>query len=101
MAKTCMIEKEKHRKQLAKQYKSKRAKLKAVIMNKETAMEDRFSAVMELAKLPRNSARVRQRNRCALTGRPRATYRKFNLCRIKLRELASNGQIPGMIKASW
>ncbi len=101
MAKTCMIEKEKHRRRLAKKNKSKRAKLKAIIMNKNTAMEDRFTAVMKLAKLPRNSAPVRQRNRCELTGRPRAYYRKFKLCRIKLRELASNGQIPGITKASW
>jgi small subunit ribosomal protein S14 len=101
MAKTCMIEKEKHRRRLAKRDRSKREKLKEIIMNKETVMEDRFSAVMKLAKLPRNGARVRQRNRCALTGRPRAVYRKFKLCRIKLRELASNGQIPGVIKASW
>src|ERR1700761_9843999 len=101
MAKTCMIEKDKRRRRLAKQYKSRRDALKATIMNKETPMEDRFTAVMKLAKMPRNSARVRQRNRCELTGRPRAYYRKFKLCRIKLRELASNGQIPGVIKASW
>ena len=101
MAKTCMIEKEKHRRKLAKQYRARREKLKAIVMNKETQMEDRFAAVMKLAKLPRNSARVRQRNRCALTGRPRGNYRKFRLSRIKLRELASMGQIPGVIKASW
>ena len=101
MAKTCMIEKEKHRKALNKQHRTKRTKLKEVIMDKETSMEDRFTAVMKLAKLPRNSAAVRQRLRCELTGRPRGNYRKFKLCRIKLRELASNGQIPGMIKSSW
>ena len=101
MAKTCMIEKEKHRKALNKKNSKKRAALKAVIMDKDTAMEDRFSAVMKLAKLPRNSSAVRQHNRCELTGRPRAVYRKFKLCRIKLRELASSGQIPGMIKSSW
>jgi len=101
MAKTCMIEKEKNRKALAKRYRGRREKLKAIIMNKETQMEDRFTAVMKLAKIPRNAARVRQRNRCLLTGRPRAVYRKFKLCRIKLRELASMGQIPGMTKASW
>ena len=101
MAKTCMIEKEKHRRALNKQYKERRKKLKATVMDKETSMEDRFTAVMTLAKLPRNSAAVRQRNRCELTGRPRAFYRKFKLCRIKLRELASSGQIPGMIKSSW
>ena len=101
MAKTCMIEKDKRRRRLAKQYKSRRDKLKATIMNKETPMEERFTAVMKLAKLPRNSSAVRQRNRCELTGRPRGVYRKFKLARIKLRELASSGQIPGVIKASW
>jgi len=101
MAKTCMIEKEKNRRRLAKRYRTRREKLKAIVMNKETQMEDRFTAVMKLAKMPRNSARVRQRNRCELTGRPRAVYRKFKLCRIKLRELASMGQIPGVTKASW
>src|ERR1700733_13003479 len=101
MAKTCMIEKDKRRRRLAKQYRARREKLKAIIMNKETPMEDRFTAVMKLAKIPRNSARVRQRNRCLLTGRPRGVYSKFKLCRIKIRELASNGQIPGVIKASW
>ena len=70
-------------------------------MNKETSMEDRFEAVMTLAKLPRNGAKIRQRNRCELTGRPRGNYRKFKLSRIKFRELASAGQIPGVIKSSW
>jgi small subunit ribosomal protein S14 len=101
MAKTCMIEKEKSRRALNKRLKEKRKTLKAIVMDKETTMEDRFTAVMKLAKMPRNSAAVRQRNRCELTGRPRGNYRKFKLCRIKLRELASNGQIPGMIKSSW
>lgn len=101
MAKTCMIEKEKHRRALNKKHRPQRTKLKAIIMDKETTMEDRFTAVMKLAKKPRNSAAGRQRNRCLLTGRPRAVYRKFKLCRIKLRELASAGQIPGMIKSSW
>lgn len=101
MAKTCMIEKDKRRHKLGEQYGKRRAALKAVIMDKETAMEDRFTAVMKLAKLPRNSAKVRERNRCELTGRPRGVYRKFKLCRIKLRDLASAGQIPGMTKSSW
>ncbi|MBV8061332.1 MAG: 30S ribosomal protein S14 [Alphaproteobacteria bacterium] len=101
MAKTCMIEKEKRRKRMAKQYDAKRTNLKKVIMDKETSMEDRFSAVMTLAKLPRNSAKNRQHNRCELTGRPRGVYRKFKLCRIKLRDLASAGQIPGVVKSSW
>jgi small subunit ribosomal protein S14 len=101
MAKTCMIEKDKRRRRMTKQFKSRRAALKATIMDKETAMEDRFNAMMTLAKLPRNSAAVRVHNRCELTGRPRAYYRKFKLCRIKLRELASSGQIPGIVKSSW
>ncbi len=101
MAKTCMIEKEGKRKRLAKQYGARREKLKEIIMDKETSMEDRFTAVMKLAKLPRNSAEIRQHNRCELTGRPRGVYRKFKLCRIKIRELASNGQIPGVVKSSW
>lgn len=101
MAKKCMIEKEKHRVRKNKQFSARRAKLKEVVMDKDTSMEDRFTAVMKLAKLPRNSAKNRQHSRCELTGRPRAFYRKFKLCRIKLRELASNGQIPGVVKSSW
>ena len=101
MAKTCMIEKEKRRRKMSKQYKARRDNLKKIIMNKETSMEDRFTAVMKLAKMPRNSASVRHHNRCELTGRPRGVYRKFKLCRIKIRELASSGQIPGVVKSSW
>jgi len=101
MAKTCMIEKDKKRTRMTKQYKARRAVLKNTIMDKETSMEDRFTAMMKLAKMPRNSSAVRQHNRCELTGRPRGVYRKFKLCRIKLRELASNGQIPGVVKSSW
>ena len=101
MAKKCMVEKEGKRKRMAKQYGKRRAALKATIKDKDTAMEERFDAVMKLAALPRNGAKVRQRNRCELTGRPRAVYRKFKLCRIKLRELGSSGQIPGLVKSSW
>lgn len=101
MAKKCMVEKEGKRKRMDKQFSKRRAALKATIKDKETPMEERFEAVMKLAKLPRNSAKVRQRNRCELTGRPRAVYRKFKLCRIKLRELANLGQIPGVVKSSW
>jgi small subunit ribosomal protein S14 len=79
----------------------RRAELKAIIKNKKTSMEDRFDAVLRLAKMPRNSSSVRQRNRCELTGRPRGTYRKFKLARIMLRDMAGFGKIPGMIKASW
>ena len=101
MAKRCMIEKEKHRLRLSKQYGSRRMKLKATIMDKDTSMEERYEAMMTLAKLPRNSAKVRLHSRCELTGRPRGFYRKFKLSRIKFRELASNGQIPGVVKSSW
>jgi len=101
MAKKCMVKKEQRRQALTKQYKAKRAKLKAVMMDKNASMEERFSVMEKMAKLPRNSSAVRQHNRCELTGRPRAVYRKFKLCRIKLRELASAGQIPGMVKSSW
>ncbi len=101
MAKTSMIEKNKRRERMSENKAESRAKLKATIMNKETPMEERFDAVMRLAQMPRNSAKVRIRNRCELTGRPRGVYRKFKLCRIKLRDLASAGQIPGVVKSSW
>ena len=101
MAKLCMIEKERNRAKKRKRYAKQRASLKATVMDKDTSMEDRFAAVMTLAKLPRNSAANRQHSRCELTGRPRGFYRKFKLCRIKFRELASAGQIPGVVKSSW
>ena len=101
MAKTCMIEKEKKRRRLTKQYKARRDELKTLIKDKDTNMEERFTAVMKLAKLPRNASATRIHNRCELTGRPRGCYRKFKLCRIKLRELASSGQLPGVVKSSW
>lgn len=101
MAKTSSVEKNKKREKLAKQYAARRARLKAVAENEALPMEERFAARLKLAELPRNSSKVRIRNRCELTGRPRATYRKFKLSRIALRELASTGQIPGMVKSSW
>jgi small subunit ribosomal protein S8 len=101
MAKKSAVEREFKRERLAKKYAAKRAALKAVIANRETSPEDRIVAVMKLAQLPRNSARIRQRIRCQVTGRPRGVYRKFRLSRIALRELASRGQIPGMVKSSW
>ena len=101
MAKTCMIQKEIKRKKLAARFSKRRQELKDRIMNKDTSMEERFDAVMTLARMPRNGAKIRQRNRCELTGRPRGNYRKFKLSRIKLRELASAGQIPGVMKSSW
>jgi small subunit ribosomal protein S14 len=101
MAKKSSIEKNKKRERLAKQYAARRNRLKAVADNEDLPMEERFAARLKLAELPRNSAKVRIRNRCELTGRPRAVYRKFKLSRIALRDLASTGQIPGMVKSSW
>jgi len=101
VAKLSSVEKNNRRARMGKQFLVKRAALKAIIMNKELSMEERFAAQMKLSALPRNSAANRFRNRCELTGRPRGNYRKFNLCRIKLRELGSFGQIPGLIKSSW
>jgi small subunit ribosomal protein S14 len=101
MAKKSSVEKNKRRERLVKQYSAKRAKLKAIAGNKELPMEERFAARLKLAELPRNSAPSRVRLRCELTGRPRGNYRKFKLSRIALRDLASTGQIPGMVKTSW
>ena len=101
MAKTSAIEKNKRRAKLAKQYAPKRAKLKAISKDESLSMEERFSAQLKLAELPRNSSPGRYRNRCDFSGRPRAVYRKFKLSRIALRELASTGQIPGVVKSSW
>jgi small subunit ribosomal protein S14 len=101
MAKTSSVEKNKRRTKMAAQYRAKREKLKAIANNDALPAEERFAARLKLAELPRNSSPVRIRNRCEMTGRPRSVYRKFKLSRIKLRELASNGQIPGMVKSSW
>jgi small subunit ribosomal protein S14 len=101
MAKTSAIEKNKRRMKLSEQYAARRAALKAIARDRSLPMEEQFEARLKLAELPRNSSRTRVRNRCALTGRPRAFYRKFKLSRIALRELASIGQIPGMVKSSW
>lgn len=101
MAKLSSTEKNARRARLNKKYAGKRAELKKLVMNKETTIEERFDAVLKLAELPRNSAKNRLRNRCGLSGRPRGFFRKFKLSRIALRDLASNGQIPGIIKSSW
>jgi len=101
MAKTSIVQRNKKRRRMVSSLANKRAKLKEVIMDRNTSVEDRFDAVLKLAQVPRNSSKVRIRNRCELTGRPRATYRKFKIARNKLRELASKGQIPGMVKSSW
>ncbi|MEI6159098.1 MAG: 30S ribosomal protein S14 [Roseococcus sp.] len=101
MAKTSSVQKNKHREKLTAQYAKKRAKLKSVVMDRETPIEDRFEASIKLAEMPRNGAKVRVRLRCELTGRPRGNYRKFKLCRNQLRDLANKGQLPGVVKASW
>jgi small subunit ribosomal protein S14 len=101
MAKTSSVEKNNRRRKLAKQYAGKRARLKAITKNHSLSMEERFAAQLKLAQLPRNSAPNRIRNRCELTGRPRAFYRKLKMSRLALRELANQGLIPGMVKSSW
>jgi len=101
MAKTSSVEKNKRREKLSKLHAAKRKALKDVVMNKELPVEDRFEATIRLAQLPRNGAKNRVRLRCELTGRPRGNYRKFKLSRNQLRELASKGQLPGVVKASW
>ncbi len=101
MAKVSMIERDKKRRKLVEKYADKRAKLNAIIKDKSAPADERFQATMALAKLPRNSAKVRIRNRCALTGRPRGYFRKMNLSRIALRDLASRGELPGVTKSSW
>lgn len=101
MAKKAMIEREKKRLRLVEKYASKRQALKKIADNKDLPMEERFTARLKLAALPRNSSATRLHNRCQITGRPHAYYRKLKVSRIALRELGSNGQIPGMVKSSW
>ncbi|RDD61697.1 30S ribosomal protein S14 [Ferruginivarius sediminum] len=101
MAKKSSVETNKKRIRMAKKYAARRSALKAKVRDMSLAPEERFQASLELAKLPRNGSPTRVRNRCELTGRPRGYYRKFRLSRIALRELASVGQIPGMVKSSW
>ncbi len=101
MAKKAMIEREKKRQRLVARYAAKRAALKEIANNTDLPMEERFKARLKLAKLPRNSSATRLHNRCQLTGRPHAYYRKLKISRIALRDLGSSGQIPGMIKSSW
>ena len=101
MAKTSAIQRNLKRIRLVKKYSNKRAKLKKIIQNKKLPLEERFNAQLKLAKIPRNSARIRIRNRCEITGRPHGVYRKLRISRIALRDLAPNGKIPGMTKSSW
>jgi small subunit ribosomal protein S14 len=101
MAKTSMIERETRRTKTVAKYAEKSAELKAIISSVKATDEERWDAQIKLQKLPRDSSPVRQRNRCRLTGRPHGVYRKFGLCRIKLRESAMRGEIPGLVKSSW
>ena len=101
MAKLSSIQKNLFRQKLIKKYKSKRDLLKSKIKNKNLSLEERISYQNKLNDLPRNGSSIRHRNRCEITGRPRGNYRKFGLSRIALRELASNGKLPGVVKSSW
>jgi small subunit ribosomal protein S14 len=101
MAKLALINREEKRAKTVAKYAAKRAELNAIINDASLSDEDRMAARLKLQQLPRNSSPSRQRNRCALTGRPRGVFRKFGLCRNKLREIAMRGEVPGMTKASW
>ncbi len=101
MAKRSMIERQKKRQILVEKYAPKRAALKEIAANQDLPMEERFKARLKLAKLPRNSSPTRLNNRCEVTGRSRAYYRKLRMSRIALRDFASKGQVPGMVKSSW
>jgi small subunit ribosomal protein S14 len=101
MAKKSSVEKNNRRRKLTKQLAGRRSRLKEIVSDKTKPMEERFAATLKLAELPRNSSATRVRNRCELTGRPRAFYRKHKLSRIALRDLGSKGLIPGMVKSSW
>ena len=101
MAKTSSIQRNLKRIRLSKKFYEKRKKLKMIIKNKKLPLVERFEAQLKLAKIPRNSARSRIRNRCEITGRPHGVYRKLRISRIALRDLASKGKIPGMTKSSW
>jgi small subunit ribosomal protein S14 len=101
MAKKSMVNREVKRAKLVKQYAGKRAALKAIANDKTKSVEERFKATLKLAELPRNSSATRLHNRCQLTGRPHAYYRKLKVSRIALRDLGSNGEIPGLVKSSW
>src|SRR5690349_5677319 len=101
MAKKSSIEKNNRRRRMSKQFDARRKKLKAIVQNKKLPVEERFAATLKLAELPRNSSATRIRNRCDMTGRPRAYYRKTKLSRIAMRELGNKGLIPGLVKSSW
>ncbi|MCF4098668.1 30S ribosomal protein S14 [Maritalea mediterranea] len=101
MAKKSAVENNEKKRRLADKYAAKRASLKAIVDDRSLPIEERFAATLKLAELPRNSAAVRVRNRCEVTGRPRGYYRKLKMSRISLRELGNQGKIPGLVKSSW
>ena len=101
MSKTSSVYRNLKRKKMAEKYANRHQKLKDVVMDKNASPEERFQATLKLAALPRNSAKIRVRNRCKLTGRSRSYYRKFGLSRVELRNMASFGEIPGLVKSSW
>lgn len=101
MSKTSSVYRNLKRVKMAEKYANRRQKLKQVVMDKNASPEERFQATLKLAEMPRNSAKIRVRNRCKLTGRSRSYYRKFGLSRVELRDLASFGEIPGLVKSSW
>ena len=101
MSKTSSVYRNLKREKMAEKYANRRLKLKQVAMDKNASPEDRFQATLKLAALPRNSARIRVKNRCKLTGRSRSYYRKFGLSHVELRNMASFGEIPGLVKSSW
>ena len=101
MAKKSMLERNQKRRRMAKKFDARRGRLKAVVRDQSKPAEERFEAALKLAELPRNSSTTRYRNRCQVTGRPRGYYRKMKMSRISLRQLGSEGLIPGLVKASW
>ncbi|MFG1298691.1 30S ribosomal protein S14 [Xanthobacter sp. V3C-3] len=101
MAKKSAIETNERRRKLAASQAAKRARLKAIVNDKTLPIEERFQASLKLAQMPRNGAKIRIRNRCEVTGRPRAFYRKLKMSRVALRELGNQGQVPGLVKSSW
>ena len=101
MARKSSIEKNKNREKLVNMHAAKRMRLKTMVRDKELPIEERFNACLKLSEMPRNGAKIRLRNRCQVTGRPRGYYRKFKMSRIALRDLGSTGQVPGLVKSSW
>jgi small subunit ribosomal protein S14 len=101
MAKKSMVERDLKRRRMAKKFESRRNRLKEIIADKDKPAEERFMAVLKLAEVPRNSSKTRIRNRCLVTGRPRGFYRKLKMSRIALRQMGSDGKIPGLVKSSW